>query len=34
VIDVEIERPAVDIVLADQLGLIGLIDRRLQPLAL
>ena len=32
--DVEIERPAVDIVLADQLGLIGLIDRGLQVLAL
>ncbi len=32
--DVEIERPAVDVVLADQLGLIGLIDRGLQMLAL
>src|SRR5579871_4286656 len=32
--DIEIERPAVDIVLADQLRLIGLIDRRLQMLAL
>src|SRR5579883_1234268 len=34
VMDVEVERPAVDIVLADQLGLIGLIDRRLQTFAL
>ena len=32
--DVEVERPAVDVVLADQLGLIGLIDRGLQMLAL
>src|SRR5581483_6273210 len=32
--DIEIERPAVDIVLADQLGLIGLVDRGLQTLAL
>src|SRR5262249_6344192 len=32
--DVEIERPAIDVVLADQLGLIGLIDRRLQMLTL
>ena len=32
--DVEVERPAVDIVLADQLRLIGLIDRGLQMLAL
>ncbi len=32
--DVEIERPAVDIVLADQFCLIGLIDRGLQMLAL
>src|SRR5579872_4147872 len=32
--DVEVERPAVDIVLADQLGLIGLIDRGLKMLAL
>ena len=31
---IEIERPAVDIVLADQLCLIGLIDRGLQMLAL
>ena len=34
VMDVDVEIPAVDIVLADELGLIGLIDRRLQPLAL
>ena len=34
VMDVEIERPAVDVVLADQPGLIGLVDRRLQTLAL
>ena len=33
-VDVEIERPAVHVVLADQLCLIGLIDRGLQPLAL
>ena len=32
--DVELERPAVDIVLADQFRLIGLIDRGLQMLAL
>ena len=32
--DVEIERPAVDVVLADQLRFIGLIDRGLQVLAL
>ncbi len=32
--DVEVEVPAVDVVLADQLGRVGLIDRRLQPLAL
>src|SRR5579863_2279603 len=32
--NVEVERPAVDVVLADQLGLIGLIDRGLQMLAL
>src|SRR5262249_45306386 len=32
--DVEIERPAVDVVLADQLRLIGLIDRGLQMFAL
>ena len=32
--DVEVERPAVDVVLADQLGLIGLVDRGLQMLAL
>ena len=32
--DVDVERPAVDIVLADQLRLIGLIDRGLQMLAL
>src|ERR1700722_4022071 len=31
---VEVERPAVDVVLADQLGLIGLIDRGLKMLAL
>ena len=30
---VEVERPAVDVVLADQFGLIGLIDRGLQMLA-
>ena len=34
VVDVEIEVPAVDVVLADQLGLVGLIDRGLQTLAL
>ncbi len=34
VVDVEVEVPAVDVVLADQLGLVGLVDRRLQPLAL
>ena len=34
VVDVEVEVPAVDVVLADQLGLIGLVDRRLQALAL
>ena len=34
VVDVEVESPAVDVVLADQLGLIGLVDRGLQPLAL
>ena len=33
-VDVEIEVPAVDVVLADQLGLIGLVDRGLQALAL
>src|SRR5260370_42570199 len=32
--DIEVERPAVDIVLADQFCLIGLIDRGLQMLAL
>ena len=32
--DVDVERPAVGIVLADQLGFIGLIDRGLQMLAL
>src|SRR3954454_10702537 len=32
--DIDVERPAVDIVLADQLGLIGLVDRRLEMLAL
>jgi hypothetical protein len=32
--NVKVERPAVDAVLADQLGLIGLSDRRLQMLAL
>src|SRR6185437_7834633 len=32
--DIEVERPAIDVVLADQLGLIGLIDRSLQVLAL
>ena len=31
---IKVEIPAVDVVLADQLGLIGLVDRRLQPLAL
>ena len=30
VVDVEVEVPAVDVVLADQLGLVGLVDRRLQ----
>ena len=34
VVDVEVEVPAVDVVLADQLGLVGLVDRRLQLLAL
>ena len=34
VMDVDVERPAVDVVLADQLGLVGLVDRRLQALAL
>ena len=34
VVDVEVEVPAVDIVLADQLRLVGLIDRRLEMLAL
>ena len=34
VMDEEVEVPAVDVVLADQLGLIGLGDRRLEPLAL
>ena len=34
VMDDEVEIPAVDVVLADQLRLIGLIDRRLQVLAL
>ena len=34
VCDIDVERPAVDVVLADQLGLIGLIDRGLQMLAL
>ena len=33
-VDVEVEVPAVHIVLADQLGLVGLVDRRLQALAL
>ncbi len=33
-VHIEIEVPAMHIVLADQLGLVGLIDRRLQPLAL
>ena len=32
--DIDVERPAVDVVLADQLGLIGLVDRGLQMLAL
>ncbi len=32
--DIEVERPAVDVVLADQLGLVGLVDRRLKALAL
>jgi hypothetical protein len=31
--DIDVERPAVDVVLADQLGLIGLVDRGLQMLA-
>ncbi len=31
--DIDVERPAVEVVLADQLGLIGLIDRGLQMLA-
>ena len=31
---VEVEIPAVDVAFADQVGLVGLIDRRLQPLAL
>ena len=34
VMDVDVERPAVDVVLADQPGLVGLVDRRLQALAL
>ena len=34
VVDEEVEVPAVDVVLADQLGLVGLGDRRLQVLAL
>ena len=34
VVDDDVEVPAVDVVLADQLGLVGLIDRRLQALAL
>ena len=34
VMDVEIERKAVDVVLADQPGFIGLVDGRLEPLAL
>ena len=34
VVDVKVEIPAVHIVLADQLGLVSLVDRRLQPLAL
>ena len=34
VVYIDVERRAVDVVLADQLGLIGLIDRGLQPLAL
>ena len=34
VMQVEIEIPAVDVVLADQLGVIGLVDGRLQDLAL
>ena len=33
-VDEEIERKAVDVVLADELGLIGLVHRRLQALAL
>src|SRR6266702_5835770 len=32
--DVDVERPAIDVVLADQLGLIGLVDRGLEMLAL
>ena len=34
VMDVEVEVAAVDVVLADQLGLVGLVDRGLQALAL
>ncbi len=34
VMQIEIEVPAVDVVLADQLGVIGLVDRGLQDLAL
>jgi hypothetical protein len=34
VVDIEVERVAVNVVLADQLRLVGLIDRRLQMLAL
>ena len=33
VMDVEVERPAVDIVLADEFGLVGLVDRCLEVLA-
>ena len=33
-VDEEVEVPAVDVVLADQLGRVGLVDRRLQALAL
>src|SRR5271166_639512 len=34
VVDVKVERPAVDVVLADELRFIGLVDRRLEALAL
>ena len=34
VVDVEVEVPAVDVVLADQLGVIGLVDGRCSALAL